>query len=90
MVYDIRDDGNRANLAKALQRFGLSRVQYSGFRGELNPHDRVELAREVERFVVDDIDCIFIVPLCSRCLSTARVISKSGRTLIRDTNVDIV
>lgn len=90
VVYDIHDDKRRTKLSKLLQSFGLARVQYSAFKGELNPHDRGVLAKQVQKFVKDDIDCIFIIPLCSRCLGTAEVVSKTGRTLVSDSSVEIV
>lgn len=90
VVYDIRDDKRRTKLSKLLQSFGLSRVQYSAFKGELNPHDRSVLAKKVEQFVKDEIDCIFIIPLCSRCLRTAEVISTAGKTLVSEKSVDII
>jgi len=79
VVYDISDDGSRARLAKLLEKFGLQRVQYSAFRGELNPNDR-----EVDR------DCIFIIPLCQRCSSTAIVISNTGVELVKEKGVEFV
>jgi len=90
VVYDISDDSSRTKLAKLLEKFGLQRVQYSAFRGELNPNDREVLARRVKRFVKDERDCIFIIPLCTRCASTAVVISNTGVELVKDTGVEFV
>ncbi|AAB89376.1 MULTISPECIES: CRISPR-associated endonuclease Cas2 [Archaeoglobus] len=90
VVYDISDDGSRARLAKLLEKFGLQRVQYSAFRGELNPNDREVLARQVGKFVRDDRDCIFIIPLCQRCSSTAIVISNTGVELVKEKGVEFV
>jgi len=88
VVYDISDNRARLKLAKLLERFGLERVQYSAFRGELNPNDREVLARRVRRFVRDERDCIFIIPLCRRCLETAAVVSNTGVELVRDVAVE--
>lgn len=90
VVYDITDDKQRKKLTKMLQTYGLSRVQYSAFRGELNAHDRNVLAKRASQFVKDEHDCIFIIPLCSRCISTAEVISNTGACLIKDSRVQIV
>ena len=46
VVYDITDDGQRKRLATMLQTFGLARIQYSAFRGELNANDRLCLPGE--------------------------------------------
>jgi CRISPR-associated protein Cas2 len=88
VVYDITDDANRTKLAKLLERFGLERVQYSAFRGELNPNDRDVLAKRVDKFIKDENDCIFIIPLCKRCLETAVVVSVKGVELIKKSKVE--
>lgn len=88
IVYDISDDANRTRLVKLLERYGLERVQYSAFRGELNPNDREALSRQVKKFVKDEHDCIFIIPLCKRCVETAVVISNTGVELVKDSKVE--
>jgi len=52
VIYDISDDDDRGKLANMLFDFGLQRIQYSGFKGELNAHDRHILAKEVGKFKV--------------------------------------
>ncbi|MBC7107696.1 MAG: CRISPR-associated endonuclease Cas2 [Methanomassiliicoccales archaeon] len=90
VVYDIHDDKRRQQLARVLGRFGLTRVQYSAFRGDLNPNDKEVLIRKVTKYVEDEIDCIFVIPLCGRCLATSEVISKNGRMLVSESSVEIV
>lgn len=90
VVYDITDDGQRKRLATMLQTFGLARIQYSAFRGELNANDRAVLARKVSQFVNDEHDSIFIIPLCNRCTGTAEIISNIGACLVKDSSVQIV
>ncbi|RLI78640.1 CRISPR-associated endonuclease Cas2 [Archaeoglobales archaeon] len=88
IVYDITDDANRTKLAKLLQQFGLERVQYSAFRGDLNPNDRDVLSKKVNKFIKDHNDCIFIIPLCKRCLETAVIVSNKGVELIKKSKVE--
>lgn len=90
VVYDITDDRARAKLAVLLMSMGLERVQYSAFKGELNPNDREVLTKRVGKYVKDEHDCVFVIPLCERCVSTTKVISNTGSTLMDDTHVDIV
>ncbi|MDI9611035.1 MAG: CRISPR-associated endonuclease Cas2 [Archaeoglobaceae archaeon] len=90
VVYDIVDDANRTRLSKLLEKFGLSRVQYSAFRGELNPNDRSALARQVVKFIKDEKDSIFIIPLCQRCASMAIVITNTGVELVKDKSIEII
>ena len=90
VVYDISNTRNRTKLAKLLERFGLERVQYSAFRGELNPNDRDALVKKVKDFVRDEKDCIFVIPLCRRCLESAVVVSNTGVELVKEKKVDFV
>ncbi|MCX9013149.1 MAG: CRISPR-associated endonuclease Cas2 [Candidatus Methanoperedens sp.] len=90
VVYDITDDGQRKKLATMLQTYGLARIQYSAFRGELNANDRAVLAKRVSQFVNEEHDSIFIIPLCDRCTGTAEIISNSGACLVKDSSVQIV
>ncbi len=61
IIYDISADKPRTKLAKHLQRYGLKRIQYSGFVGELNVHDRILLTKEVGKYVVGERDSIYRV-----------------------------
>jgi len=90
VVYDISDNYTRTKLSKLLERFGLTRVQYSAFKGDLNPNDREVLGRRVRKFVQDERDCIFILPLCTRCSSTAVVISNTGVELVKDKSIEFI
>jgi len=90
VIYDITDDKARTNLSTLLLSMGLERVQYSAFKGEMNPNDREVLARRVKRYVRDENDCVFVIPLCERCVSTATTVSSKKVSLLKDSSVDIV
>ncbi|MEM3383579.1 MAG: CRISPR-associated endonuclease Cas2 [Nitrososphaerales archaeon] len=45
VIYDISDDKDRYKVAELLMNYGLERIQYSGFKGILNTHDRLILAK---------------------------------------------
>ncbi len=51
VIYDISDDNKRSKLREHLRDYGLRGVQYSGFLGELNPHDRFVLSKEVGKYL---------------------------------------
>ncbi|MCL4436946.1 MAG: CRISPR-associated endonuclease Cas2 [Thaumarchaeota archaeon] len=89
-IYDISDDGRRTALSKLLQNYGLRRVQYSGFLGDLNPNDREILAKEVGGFVEGETDSVYIIPLCDRDAKTCRIVSKNKVSIIDKDNVTIV
>ncbi|MHA1249860.1 MAG: CRISPR-associated endonuclease Cas2 [Candidatus Helarchaeota archaeon] len=90
VIYDITDDRRRSKLAKHLQRYGLKRIQYSGFLGDLNPNDRLVLIREIKAYVKDESDSIYVLPLCSRCIGTSAVVSVIEIDLKKSQTVEYV
>lgn len=100
VIYDISDDKKRTALAKHLMEYGLKRIQYSGFYGQLNPNDRVILAKEVGRYLTEEQDgtetegrrrdSIYILPLCDHCIKTAKIISEAELSLEEASKVAIV
>lgn len=89
VIYDISDDRMREGLREHIRDYGLRRIQYSGFLGELNPHDRFVLSREVGRYLSSEQDSIYIIPLCSRCVKLCQIISKGKRDM-EEENVEIM
>jgi len=63
VIYDISDDASRGRLRDHLRSYGLRRIQYSGFVGDINPHDRQILVMEAKRFIGCERDSIYIIPL---------------------------
>jgi len=89
VIYDISDDRNRSKLREHLRDCGLRGIQYSGFLGEVNTHDRFVLSKEVGKFLSSERDSIYIVPLCERCLRLCKIISENKRDM-EDFDVEIV
>jgi len=81
IIYDISEDSYRNKLVKFLQEYGLKRIQYSGFLGDINPHDRIVMAKEIGKFISTKGDSIYIIPLCNRCKRLAKMISKDDNEL---------
>ena len=90
VIYDIHDDGQRDRLRKHLRDYGLRWVQYSGFLGELNTHDRLVLVKEVRRFLEDEHDSVYIVPLCDRCVKLCKIIGAAGVSSVSEPEVEFV
>jgi len=89
-IYDISDDKRRTALSKMLQDYGLRRIQYSGFLGDLNPNDREILSKEVGRFIEAETDSVYIIPLCDRDAKACRIASKNKISIIDKNKVTIV
>lgn len=83
-IYDITDDKRRTDLSKLLQNYGLHRIQYSGFLGDLNPNDREILSNEAGRFVEGETDSVYIIPLCDKDAKACRIVSKKGMASITE------
>ena len=90
VIYDISNDKDRFRLAQTLQNYGLNRIQYSAFKGELNPHDREILAKETRKFVTSKRDSIYIIPLCEKCAKLCDVQSLEEVKLIDESKVKII
>lgn len=90
VIYDISSDEVRTKLANRLFDYGLQRIQYSAFKGELNTHDREVLANELRKFVSGERDSIYVLPLCERCARLCRIVSQTPTPLIEREKVRIV
>jgi len=90
VIYDITDDSKRTKLSSYLKQFGLRRIQYSGFRGELEPNDRHVLVQEVPKFLSSEDDSIYVIPLCTSCVKTVSIISKGKGEFYEEEKVKII
>jgi len=76
VIYDISSDSIRTKLANRLFDYGLQRIQYSAFKGELNAHDREVLVKELHNYIGGKRDSIYVIPLCDRCARLCRIVSE--------------
>lgn len=71
IIYDITEDKLRSVVSKKLESYGLDRVQYSCFRGNLTRSRLGSLKVDLEHIVnaskVDGVVSIIIYPLCNTC-----------------------
>ncbi|MCS7131310.1 MAG: CRISPR-associated endonuclease Cas2 [Hadesarchaea archaeon] len=91
VIYDISSDEIRTKLADRLFDYGLQRIQYSAFKGELNVHDREVLVKELMKFIGGGRDSIYVIPLCERCARLCRIIAeKQAPPLVEEEKVKLV
>ncbi|MGC8817613.1 MAG: CRISPR-associated endonuclease Cas2 [Candidatus Hadarchaeum sp.] len=90
VIYDISSDEVRTKLASRLFDYGLQRVQYSAFKGELNAHDREILVRELRNYIGGERDIIYVVPLCDRCVRLCRIVSEKPSEILEKEEVKII
>lgn len=92
VIYDITDDALRVRASELLRDFGLLRVQYSAFAGDLTRNRREMLEIRLNSAVIQHAaaqptDRVYILPSCDACFSQARFQGGSARfpDRLRDT-----
>lgn len=66
VIYDIPDDKTRNKISEACKDYGLARIQYSAFLGEINYNRREELRQRLRRTLGKKAGNIQIYPLCDK------------------------
>ena len=76
IVYDITDDALRNRVSERLKDYGLERIQYSAFQGELERHVLSSLRVDMQKLVAQGIetDSVIMFPLCASCFGSRIVI----------------
>ena len=77
LIYDITHDGVRTKVADACLDYGLQRIQFSAFFGELsNVHQR-ELLAKIERRIGKHTANVQLFPLDEKSWSSRRIIART-------------
>lgn len=66
VVYDIVDDKLRSRVADICLDYGLKRVQYSTFMGDLSTNRRQELVLKLRSRFKSAEGCVYVLGLCER------------------------
>ncbi|MGH2366233.1 MAG: CRISPR-associated endonuclease Cas2 [Chloroflexota bacterium] len=74
VVYDIPSDGLRTRVADMCQDYGLQRIQYSAFLGEMSGNHQEELVQRLRRRVGRTPCNIQLFPLSERDARLRKVI----------------
>ena len=64
LVYDIPNDRIRSKVADACLDYGLDRIQYSAFFGQLSRTYQKELMKKVRLLLGDEAGNVQLFPLC--------------------------
>jgi len=83
VIYDIGDNGLRVRTAEFLLDFGLERVQYSAFAGDLTRNRREMLQIRIEGLFARDprareSDRVYVLPMCDGCFGGARFLGRQA------------
>ena len=63
VLYDIKNNKARNNVAKFCKQAGLYRVQYSVFLGTINENDKDSLKLQIEEIINREVDKVYIFPM---------------------------
>lgn len=78
LIYDISHDGIRAKVADACLDYGLERIQYSAFMGELSWIHQKELLLQIKRRIGKHDANIQLFPLDEKSWTSRRVIEQKS------------
>ena len=66
--FDCKFKGNRENIERTLQHYGLRKLQPSLYAGDLENSERETLTESISK-IVKQTDSVLIVPICQSCFS---------------------
>jgi CRISPR-associated protein Cas2 len=72
LIYDISSDRVRGKVADACLDYGLARIQYSAFFGNISANHLEELLVRIRKLLVKDQARVEIFPLCEKDLKLRR------------------
>lgn len=80
VIYDIVEDKIRNKIADTCMDFGLQRIQYSAFFGELSHNQKETLFKKVKRVIGEKEGNIQIYPICEKdlALKMEYIVKKDG------------
>ncbi|HRK29188.1 MAG TPA: CRISPR-associated endonuclease Cas2 [Chitinophagales bacterium] len=85
VLYDIKNDQTRTQVAKRCKQAGLYRVQYSVFLGTLNKNQKDALQLQIEDLINLDEDSVYIFPMSKDELKDTALIGQAfDKKLVTD------
>ncbi len=66
LIYDIVHDGTRAKVADLCLDYGLDRVQYSAFEGDLKRTHQEELILKIKKKLGKRAGDVRLIPICEK------------------------
>ncbi|MHB1006515.1 MAG: CRISPR-associated endonuclease Cas2 [Chloroflexota bacterium] len=74
LIYDIPDDGVRAKVADICLDYGLRRIQYSSFLGEMSHNRQGEMLLKLKRRIGKHEANVQLFPVCEKDLALRKQI----------------
>jgi CRISPR-associated protein Cas2 len=79
VVYDISDDARRTKVADVCLDYGLDRIQYSAFLGNLSASLQDELMLKLKKTLGRKAGNIQLFPLCARDWQGRQIVEQDGQ-----------
>lgn len=79
VLYDIANDRKRTKAADVCLDYGLSRIQYSAFLGEISSTRREELLAKLRRLLTGADARVHVFPLCEKDIRMAKAVLMGER-----------
>jgi len=84
VIYDITDDNLRALVAETLKDYGLQRIQYSAFIGNLRRDELNSLIVDLKNLIKDLIENIQLYPVCDACFRGRKEVGKPKKYELKE------
>ncbi|MCL5076339.1 MAG: CRISPR-associated endonuclease Cas2 [Chloroflexi bacterium] len=78
LIYDIPDDALRNKVADICLDYGLERIQYSAFLGEINHNRQEELLQKIKRKVGKKTANVQLFLICEKDLRLRKTVIIAG------------
>ena len=89
IIYDIPSDKLRNKIADVCKDYGLDRIQFSAFMGEINHNRREELLQRVKREIGRKQANVQLFPICDKDLALRKqIIIEEGKVEEKDGTVE--
>ena len=79
VIYDISDDNLRSLVAETLKDYGLQRIQYSGFMGDLRRDELNSLLVDLKNLIKELVENVQLFPMCDSCLKGKKEVGKQKK-----------
>lgn len=78
IIYDIPSDKLRSKVADICQDYGLDRIQFSAFLGEINHNRREELLQKIKREIGRKAANVQLFPICDKDVRLRQIVEGEG------------
>ena len=84
VIYDVSDDNLRTLVSETLKDYGLQRIQYSGFMGDLRRDELNSLLVDLKNLIKDLVENVQLFPMCDSCLKGKKEVGKQKKYAFKE------